>query len=64
MTSEHVDAAFTALETILHDKKKKRPKEITLYGGEPLIAKNFEVVAYIVDRAINQNFEVRAITNG
>ena len=42
-----VDRAYQAMEEI-EPNKNLRAKTITLYGGEPLMASNREIIEYIV----------------
>ncbi len=64
MKDEHVQSAYNAIDKITKDFKKNPPKEITLYGGEPLIAKNYDIIRSIVDEGIKRKFKISAITNG
>ena len=41
-----------------------RKKVITLYGGEPLLAENKEIVSYIINEGITRGYKFVAITNG
>lgn len=63
MTRETVDAAFNCLFEI-EPLQEKHSKEIVLYGGEPLMADNFEIVNYIVDKGVSLGYCFSAITNG
>lgn len=58
-----VDKAYQAMETI-EPTTQFRSSIITLYGGEPLLAENKEVVAYIVEEGIKRGYKFTAITNG
>lgn len=62
MTKETVDAAFQAMQKI-HPERKKSEK-ITLYGGEPLMAQNVDVVTYMVRRGTELGYTFKCITNG
>jgi uncharacterized protein len=62
-TVEMVDKAYEALFKIGGDKKL-HSSLITLYGGEPLLAQNKDVVKYIVDKGKNLGYNFMAITNG
>lgn len=64
MSSEHIQSAYNAIDKICESLQKKSPTEITLYGGEPLIAKNYDIVKEIVEEGIKRSFRIRAITNG
>ncbi len=62
MTKEMVDAVFEAVE-----KEKKRgvkAKSCQLYGGEPFLEKNKELVRYIVKKASDAGMALSAVTNG
>ncbi|MFA5806241.1 MAG: radical SAM protein [Melioribacteraceae bacterium] len=63
MTKEQVDLAYEAIEKIEPEDKSKRYKRHNLYGGEPLMAENFEIVKYIVDKGIERGNTFHAVTN-
>lgn len=58
-----VDSIYKFIEA---DQKKKlrQTKHITLFGGEPLLKKNLDIVEYIVAMGQNFGFHFSAITNG
>ncbi len=62
-TKEMVDRAYQAMCEI-QPNKAMHSKNITLYGGEPLLAKNKEIVKYIVDEGLKRGYTFKAITNG
>jgi uncharacterized protein len=62
-TKDSVDRAYAAMLEIEPDIKRIS-KSITLYGGEPLLAKNKAVVDYMVRKGADQGFKFSAITNG
>lgn len=62
-TKEMVDRAYEAMLEIEPDRNKHQ-KKITLYGGEPLLAKNREIVEYIVKRGVELGYKFDAISNG
>ena len=62
-TKEMVDRAYEAMTEIEPDEQK-RAKSITLYGGEPLLAQNREIVEYIVQKGLEQGYKFEAISNG
>ncbi|WP_281671064.1 radical SAM/SPASM domain-containing protein [Rikenella microfusus] len=62
-TKEMVDKAYQAMTEIMPDEKR-RGRSITLYGGEPLLAKNREIVEYIVQQGIALGYTFEAISNG
>jgi uncharacterized protein len=65
MTSEHVKNAYAAIDKIVErDSNKIFQNGITLYGGEPLMAKNYEIVREIVEEGIRRKYTFSAITNG
>lgn len=62
MTKEMVDAAYDAIRAL--EPNVERCKRITLYGGEPLLAKNYETVSYILEQGLQGGHTFGAITNG
>ena len=62
-TKEMVDRAYQAMCEI-QPNKAMHGKSITLYGGEPLLATNKEIVRYIVDEGLKRGYIFSAITNG
>lgn len=62
-TKEMVDKAYRAVTEISSDERLCA-KNITLYGGEPLLKENKEIVSYIISRGKEQNFTFSAISNG
>ena len=62
-TSEMVDKAFQAIEEI-QPEKRLRSNLITLYGGEPLLKENRQIVSYILARGKDLGVRFKAITNG
>lgn len=64
MKSEHVRSAYAAMDEIVERLCKRPPKEITLYGGEPLMARNHDIVEEIVAEGVRRNLRFKAITNG
>lgn len=62
-TKESADRAFEAMLEIEPDINRIG-KSITLYGGEPLLARNHDVVEYIVKKGMDMGFQFSAITNG
>ncbi len=59
--TEKVYAAFSIIDNSCQDNSDK---SVLLIGGEPLLKKNFLVVSDIVNKSIERNFKVSAITNG
>ncbi len=62
-TKEMVDRAYQAMCEI-QPNRAMHSKSITLYGGEPLLAKNKAIVQYIVDEGLKRGYIFSAITNG
>lgn len=62
-TKEMVDKAYRAIAEISPDKRL-HDNNITLYGGEPLLKENKEIVSYIISRGKELNFTFSAISNG
>ncbi|HWQ20822.1 MAG TPA: radical SAM protein [Methanotrichaceae archaeon] len=64
MTSEHVRSAYAAIDEIIERFGKRPPTEVTLYGGEPLLARNHDIVSEIVEEGVRRKLRFKAITNG
>lgn len=62
-TKEQVDIAYETLDKIQPHKELRR-NVITLYGGEPLLAENKDVVNYIVEEGRKRGYTFEAVTNG
>ena len=62
-TKEAVDRAYEAMLELEPNRTQHR-NEIILYGGEPLLKQNKEIVEYIVSEGVKRNYTFRAITNG
>lgn len=62
-TREMVDRAYEAMAEIEPDETK-RYKIITLYGGEPFLKENVEVVEYMVRKGQELGYSFEAISNG
>lgn len=62
-TKEMVDKAYEAILKI-EPREQLRVKTIELYGGEPLLKENKEIVRYIVLRGKELGFRFSAVTNG
>ena len=63
MTKEVVDAAFDSMMEI-ESNKEKHNKQIVLYGGEPLMESNLDIVKYIIHKGNSLGYSFSAITNG
>lgn len=57
------DKVFNAMEQIQPHKELKE-NTILLYGGEPLLAENKDIVKYIIEKGIKHGYKFSAITNG
>lgn len=62
-TKEQVDIAYNVQEKIQPHKELRR-NIITLYGGEPLLQKNKEIINYIVKEGQKRGYKFVAVTNG
>jgi uncharacterized protein len=60
---QEVDAVYNIITT-LDAKCEQKTKIITLYGGEPLLPQNMQVVMYIMQKGLKLGYRFRAITNG
>lgn len=62
-TKDMVDKAFKAMQEI-EIRKELRNKVIILYGGEPLLKENKEMISYIVKSGKKEGYKFFAVTNG
>lgn len=62
MTPETADAIFRQIKTFR--EKGIRPGSCTLYGGEPLLGANREIVARIIEQAEALEMNLMCVTNG
>lgn len=62
-TQEMVDRTFNAMDKI-ESRKQLRGNIITLYGGEPLLKENKDIIKYIVNEGKARGYKFYAITNG
>ena len=62
-TQEMVDKVYNAMD-IIQPRKLLRKNVITLYGGEPLLAENKEIVTYIIAEGQKRGYKFSIITNG
>lgn len=62
-TKEMVDKAYVAMMEI-EPERRLHSKVITLYGGEPLLKENREIVEYIVRKGCDLGYRFAAVTNG
>ena len=63
MTPELVDRAFDAMLEI-EPRTELHKKTILLYGGEPLLRENHDIVKYIVEKGVAAGYKFNVITNG
>ncbi|GFP77749.1 radical SAM/SPASM domain-containing protein [Clostridium fungisolvens] len=57
-----IDATFKQLEE--YKRLNKRVDKISLFGGEPLLRSNYEIVKYIIGKSNELGAQVFAVTNG
>lgn len=62
-STQMVDKAYEAMLQI-EKEKKLHIKNIMLYGGEPLLFENKDIVTYIVEQGIERGYRFSAVTNG
>ena len=62
MSRELVDAVFAQIKN--YKERGFSVKSCTLFGGEPLLAQNKELIRYICDKCRELGMSVGAITNG
>ena len=62
-TKEKVDEAYGAIE-LIQPCKELHKNMMTLYGGEPLLKENKEIVTYIVEKGKSLGYKFYAVTNG
>lgn len=62
-TKDSVDRAYAAMTEIQPDPNRII-KTITLYGGEPLLARNQALVEYMVSEGGKRGYTFSAVTNG
>ena len=63
ITPDKVDKFYSCIEE-LAPYEALRNKTITLYGGEPLLAENRDIIKYIVYQGKRRGYNFCAITNG
>lgn len=67
MSLDQLQAIFSFIETDLEGEsinKKQTKSVISLYGGEPLLPSNYEIVERVLEFAKINSLEVRIVTNG
>lgn len=62
-TEEIANRAYQVMEQIQPHKELRR-NMITLFGGEPLLAENKEILSYIVEEGVKRGYKFAAVTNG
>ena len=62
MTKEMVDKAYKAME-LIEPRPQLRRKTIALYGGEPLLKQNKNIIKYIIGVGRSKGYLVRIVTN-
>jgi len=63
MTKEMADKAFQCMDK-MEPNRGKHFEEIILYGGEPLMEENVEIMNYVVYKGSQLGYNFNAITNG
>ena len=63
MTKDLVDIAYRAMLEI-NPVRALHNNNITLFGGEPLLPENHDIVSYIVERGTRRGYVFTAVTNG
>jgi len=66
MDRSTVDSAYEAMTLIQQSQNSQEnaAKRITLYGGEPFLRQNLDIVTYIVEKGGGLGYAFSAITNG
>lgn len=62
ISKEQVDKAYEII--VEKDKNRQGKKSISLYGGEPFLASNREMVEYIVEKGKNLGYTFSVTSNG
>ncbi|WP_455961260.1 radical SAM protein [Bacteroides bouchesdurhonensis] len=62
-TKEMIDRAYQAMEEI-EPNRDNIHNTITLYGGEPLMATNKDIITYTVEKGKSKGYSFHAVTNG
>ncbi len=63
MSRKMADLCFQAIDALVKDEPR-HSKNITLFGGEPLLVDNTEIIRYIVNKGRDAGFTFSAVTNG
>lgn len=62
-STEMIDGIYACLKTI-DPQMQKFSNKIILYGGEPLLGTNQQIVGYLIQQGLKNNFTFEAVTNG
>jgi len=62
LTEEKINALYKSIDNIGYKKNKK--KIIALYGGEPFLKENFQIMDYLIKKGEERDFSFTIITNG
>lgn len=62
MTPQLADAIFRGLEDLIH--QGKQVGSFTLFGGEPLLPQNREIVHYLLEKCRSYHAPILVVTNG
>lgn len=63
-SKEMANFAYTAIDAYKKEYKTKEMHSIVLFGGEPLLAENRDIVEYIVTEGEKRGYTFSAVTNG
>lgn len=63
MDKDTVDRVFQWMDNLKADGKILKG-HITLYGGEPLLKENYQIVKYILEKNCEYGYKMKAISNG
>ena len=63
MDQDNVDAVYYSIDQ-LASEIGDISKQITLFGGEPLMSSNLDIIQYIVDKGFKKGLNFNAVTNG
>lgn len=62
-TPAMVDCAYRAMDSI-QPHRELRKNVVTLYGGEPFLAENKDIICYIIEEGRKRGYQFDAATNG
>ena len=63
LSENDVDLIFKAYQSKLPKDVSLKGKFVTLFGGEPLLKKNKEIISYIVDKITSYEMKLTIVTN-